>query len=511
LKRLTVDRLTAAGVCVHAERVRRPKAFKIVTNANTSLIRDARSTLWAFLGILVASGGGAAVAASPHPTEVAAIVAGSAIGAVAITAPVTTMYLAVLAIPLEFTSVSVGVATISPPEALLALSAVGWLIQSAIQGRSPIPRSRMTWTLVLLSASVLPGVVVAENTALVVKASVLWIAWLLLYGLIVSVGSLTMIRHIMAMMTIAGGVTGAIAIYASRGKLPTIDTLGDVAANRATGPFSQANTLAMFLAMAMICAVVMSQTQRGIRRWATIIPIALCAGGLVLSLSRGGFVALAVAALPLLAWRPLRHTIVRIGALAIILAVVGSATLARVPIISLVSTRLSSISGAAHGQNPRWEVWTTTLRMIRDHIATGIGTYQFPYASVRYGLFQPHYQPYGHAHNFVLTIVVERGWLGLLALVFMAVLLPRVLVSAMASNLGRDRIYGIGVVAVLVTFFVKGLVDYDTGNNLVAALFFIFCGCATVAATAAREAHASGWELAVSAQRPGASTAAGPI
>ena len=49
-------------------------------------------------------------------------------------------------------------------------------------------------------------------------------------------------------------------------------------------------------------------------------------------------------------------------------------------------------------------------------------------------------------------------------------------------RLDADRIDGLAVTAVVVTFVLKGMVDYDTANNLVAALLFIFSGCVVVMA-----------------------------
>jgi O-antigen ligase len=286
------------------------------------------------------------------------------------------------------------------------------------------------------------------------------------------------------MMTIAGATTGMAAIYASHGHLPKLNSLGETAVGRATGPFSQPNTLAMFLAMAMICALASTQVWRGWARAAAVISVGLCIAGMVLSLSRGGFVAVGFGLLPLLWWRPLRRTILSLLIALVLIVIAEGAAFDRIPVVGTLTARLSSIALAAHGQNPRWQVWGTTLHMIRDHWFGGIGTYQFPFVSLKYGLVQPQMQPYSHAHNFFLTIIVERGWLGLLAIVLGLWLLPRVLRQASSASLGENRIYGLATVAALLTFFAKGMFDYDTGNNLIAAMLYIFCACATVMAAA---------------------------
>ena len=68
--------------------------------------------------------------------------------------------------------------------------------------------------------------------------------------------------------------------------------------------------------------------------------------------------------------------------------------------------------------------------MIRDHLFTESGTYQFPYVSQRYGLFQPQTAlPYSHAHDFLNDYRRARV-AGFAAILLGAALLPKVLREA---------------------------------------------------------------------------------
>lgn len=163
---------------------------------------------------------------------------------------------------------------------------------------------------------------------------------------------------------------------------------------RATGTVGDANELAAALVVGLFlaAAVIFDSARPKWLRVACSGTAVLCLGGIVLSLSRGGLVALGVAAVvAVLAagrWRgPM---------LAASVGVCASALFYFVAIASLPARERVTEVGTGTG---RTDLWTVGLRMVGAHPLDGVGVGNFQDASIHY-LLQPGFI---HRADFIIT------------------------------------------------------------------------------------------------------------
>ncbi len=263
---------------------------------------------------------------------------------------------------------------------------------------------------------------------------------------------------------VAGGTVfavlnlGAFAIATSRGPI-----------NLAAAPtflYTSANSVAMFLEPMVALSLgfaLFGRTRR--ERALAMAALALLVPATILSLSRGGFLAMAVLAIVVMAS-------VRYRIPALVATLIAAGAVLRLP---PVAERL------AHQFDPHYPfstftgrtlIWESALRMLRDHPILGVGLMNYN-AAVR-----PYVPPGGsldaiYPHNIWLAFWSELGVLGLLA--FTALYVAAVWLSW--RNLERIS-QGLrpvlwGVFASFVLIGVHGLVDTPYWKNDLALEFWI--------------------------------------
>ncbi len=185
------------------------------------------------------------------------------------------------------------------------------------------------------------------------------------------------------------------------------------------GKLADSNDFALALDMALPLLVFLRrhETRRWLR-WALAVPIPFVLVAIVLTYSRGGFLALAVVGLGWIFFSPGRMVRLLIAPVAVLLF------LAVAPASYL--DRLTTIDNYAHDQSAldRLSSWRVAERIFESHPWTGVGPGNFIKAYDRYTLdFQkPHV-----AHNAWLQIVADSG-LG--ATIVFSLLIVAALVSA---------------------------------------------------------------------------------
>jgi putative inorganic carbon (HCO3(-)) transporter len=252
--------------------------------------------------------------------------------------------------------------------------------------------------------------------------------------------------------------------------------------NRAQGSFSHPNTLATFEGLAIPGAIVLAFI--GKKSWR---PFALAAalvaiGGVALSLSRGGLLALAGALGVLLLWRPIRYTALVLVTMVTLVAVTGGAGFGQLQQTQVLSQRISSISYSAQGVDPRFAVWRGAEQMILDHPVFGIGGNSFSLVAPSYGLLlgSAAEDTYEHAHDIPLTITAELGVIGLAALTWATVVLLRLLYRGWRCAQTAERGLVLAISAAFAALALQGVVDYTLRSNVIVAVIFMLCGAATV-------------------------------
>ncbi len=156
---------------------------------------------------------------------------------------------------------------------------------------------------------------------------------------------------------------------------------------------------------------------RHARRWIAMILIGLSSVALLLSQTRGAWLALALVTGMWLLWRYLvarqsrvRHARWTWLVIVVVVALVGAVTLAVTPL----GERLLGLGG------DRTELWRNSLDLIGDYPLTGFGLGDFEMTYSTYVLLI-HVGYIVHAHNLWLDVWLNLGLLGVLALLGMTV------------------------------------------------------------------------------------------
>ncbi len=127
-------------------------------------------------------------------------------------------------------------------------------------------------------------------------------------------------------------------------------------------------------------------------------------------------------------------------------------------LLLLISGRLLDAGG--RGELPtRFPIWRSSLRMIQDHPLTGVGLDQFLYQ-----YWRRYVEPVGwperytsHPHNLVLDVWLSLGILGVVAFVFLAVVVA--LDARGDGSVWATRGFELAGLSALVAGMVHGLVD----------------------------------------------------
>ncbi|CAN5518697.1 hypothetical protein BH20ACT19_BH20ACT19_08400 [soil metagenome] len=429
----------------------------------------------ALLGVAVVQ-----LAYQTSPIVPLALAGGAALLALSVWRPMIALYAALALAPLELVSYQLGGAGVSPAEAVLAASGGGWAASRLAQGEMPFAPSPLGWPLGLMVLALVPGIATVTEPFTVIKVIVLWSAFFFVYQMLVLEGTPETVRNLLFVLAGSAGVVGAIAVISSGGAVPELRGVGEAASGRARGSFGHPNTLATFEALAMPGALAL-----GLKGPALMRPIALAAfgmifAGLVLSLSRGGLLAVAGALLMMLAWAPFRRTVLVAGAVIAIVALAGANPLGETQEAQVLGQRLGSITYSAGGVDPRFRVWEETPRIIADHPVVGIGQNAFPEVAPRYGILLGN-STYEHAHNIALTIAVELGLVGLAALVWLVVALTRTLLRAYRVAPAHRGLV-LALAAAFVALALQGVVDYTLRSAVIVGVIFALAGCSSVLA-----------------------------
>jgi O-antigen ligase len=218
-------------------------------------------------------------------------------------------------------------------------------------------------------------------------------------------------RH--AMWVVAAFVAGA-SVSALFAVMNPVDP-GQYDVARASGTIGDPNELAAVLVVGIILGGVLFATVRKspLARIAALGAIVLCAGGLFVSLSRGGLLALAFSMLASLFLAGRYRLMAATGAMLAVLVTVGYFALLAPPEARDRVTK-------ADGGTGRTDIWHVGWRMVEAHPVRGVGSGNFPHASIHYFL-APGALRYGQyfidhpkvAHNMYLHVLAELGVVGL--------------------------------------------------------------------------------------------------
>ena len=239
---------------------------------------------------------------------------------------------------------------------------------------------------------------------------------------------------------------------------------------RVYSTFANPNVYGAYLLLAIPCAAAMALYAKNIIfKLLAAAAAVLLTVNLMLSYSRGCYLALAVAALVFVLLTEKR------------LVVLFSAGLVVLPFIlpPTVINRLLSITNLSDSSTEfRLYIWQGTLKMLKTFWLSGVGPGTEAFNTI-YPFYAFNSATAAHSHNLFLQIFSETGVAGLL--VFFAVLAAffRNQVCFMRRAPRRDKLVSAAMTAAVTGFLFQGLFDYVFYNFKVMLAFYIFLGLAS--------------------------------
>jgi putative inorganic carbon (HCO3(-)) transporter len=245
--------------------------------------------------------------------------------------------------------------------------------------------------------------------------------------------------------------------------------------------YNTANAVALFIVplIGVVGAIALFWPERNVRIVATAF-VAIAGLCVILSFSRGGYLALAAVAVGLALSHHRRWILIAAG-------VVGAAVLMVIPTIR---HRVLTEVDLSNGHNTlvgRFHLWAAALQMLREHPVFGAGLSGF--ASAIAPFWNPtHTDYYTYPHNIVLNFWTETGLLGLVAFGWILVAGFVVAWRGYTTSAGAWRAIQLGVLLALVAIVVHGLVDVPYWKNDLSVEFWaILALCLTPAALSMRQ------------------------
>lgn len=329
---------------------------------------------------------------------------------------------------------------------LLAIAAVLWLAQRHLRGL-PWARTALDGLLPVWVAAF--ALSTLTNTDMLTRSLIgLWFAglyvaeWYVLQDLL---NSCALRLETLADCLILASIAPLVVAVQQAGRIPRI-----------VGSMQHPNTLGTMLELVIPLACARLLSTRGWRRapYAVYVPVALAA--LILTVSRGAWLAMLMAGLcaGMLAWWRRRW-------FRLILPVLIAAA---VPGVALLNS--------LRDDGFRIEMWRAASDIFRYHplFGRGLTTYKF---------WEPYVRGLGiqtQAHNMPLQIAAELGSLGLLAVGLTGLVMAWTAWNGLRATRGSERLIRAGACAALVGFLAHHLTDFTVINPAIAlTLVLVLC------------------------------------
>lgn len=391
-----------------------------------------------------------------------------AVAAAVVARPLIGVCLSIAAVPLELFGTQ-----ISPMEGLLLLTAAAvalrWAfgtIQLKVDPVFMVFGAGLLW--------MLTGLGVARDEFIVLRTLLMWTSFALV-AVFVANASPRQIR--MVLWTIVAGAVLTSLIAVASGTAQEARAGATAVEGRAQGSFTHPAQLAFFLVMSLPPALVLIVKSRAALRVLASAAAMVIITVLVLTLTRGAILGAGASLAIMLIWVPFRKVAAVVLVALLLFATLNADAISRSEQLNLVGARLATITNTSEARvnNSRLRIWSTVPRMSADHPVFGIGVGNFKDWSLTYGLVEGG-QPFAHAHNVGLTVLVEQGVPGALLLLLTLFLIFRLAASALRNRRHRDFGYAMAPIAALGGLFVNSLTDYPPGSNPNMALLLIEIG-----------------------------------
>jgi len=300
-----------------------------------------------------------------------------------------------------------------------------------------------------------------EKTATITEAARVTSAIAMLVLLVGIVRTLDQVRNTLRAVYLSAVVPFAVAAWqvASAGSTAFND------ASRIVGTFSHPNAFGAYLAVLLVAGVALVHGVKGVERRVLSLILIVGFGLLVLTFSRGSWIA---TALGLIVVAGVQH---RPAVIALLIGVVAAA--ATVPAVWVRLSDLGETRSLSGGEGNslvwRFDFWRETLQFADRNPATGIGLDMAQFVMAEGNL----------PHNDFVRMYVEAGWLGLMALLALLCVLVTTARRAMTVAVADpERAVGAGFGGSLAVILIVMV-----GGNVISTVvllwyFFAIAACA---------------------------------
>lgn len=204
------------------------------------------------------------------------------------------------------------------------------------------------------------------------------------------------------LIVLGGCIASAVSLYQYAHGINVSDRASIVLGSVVTNP----NDLAITMLLPLSLAIGLVLSNRGVTRAISVVAAILLLACLILTMSRGGFVALGVLTAVYIRrkgfdWR--------------LLAVVGLTVVSILFAPALLMTRMGeALTSRAQG---RFDIWLVGFEVIKHHGLLGVGLDNFPLAFEKYAGHQAVFHHFSMVpHNIYLQALAETGVVGLFLL-----------------------------------------------------------------------------------------------
>lgn len=399
----------------------------------------------------------------------------------AITAPSWAVGVACMLAPFESVQVPVaGLGSLSPTEAAFLVLAAAWTWRALSRpdevhfpGPSDLPAAAFVLAL-------LPGVAIGVPISDLLRLSVMWTAFFLVY-LTVREMSPPELRRVLLMLGLGAGILALLGIVSYlAGGGAQLSGAGTSVSGRANAGIPDPNYYGSYLQLASVPLLALVVAKRTRLRPVGALVLLAVAAAIVVSLSRGALLAAAIAVgIVVMAWSR-----TRLVTAAVALALVTTAALNVNPLLSsstteVVKERVTSV-GQQSENNKRTLIWSRSLGLVYDDPAFGIGALQFPRAATELGLTQ-NGDALENVHNLYLNVAVELGLFGLGAYLLWLWRLAAALATEWRRRRPETFPIVVGVAASLTGYSVQALTVSQYRVQTILATFFVLAGVAMAA------------------------------
>ncbi|MGI8424126.1 MAG: O-antigen ligase family protein [Chloroflexota bacterium] len=389
--------------------------------------------------------------------------------------PRWSLYLLALTVPYQgLLDVTIDDIRLSITEGVVALLLLAWVTQVLTRRARPVPSSPLLGVIAALLVCFMLTVFVAPELNLAAKEM---LKWMELAAVFVAGSSLletpAQRRTLLVWLLGAGASQAIVGLLQSALRIgPGHFMIGGVVM-RAYGSFEQPNPFGGYMGLSVPLAVSLAAfgLPPGRARRAAITVAILTGTGLLLTFSRGAWVAQIVALLLVLCIGSVQARQV-LTAGSVFLVILFTALWPLLPgelterlrsvvvsALDLPGARDAVVTPENWAVQERLSQWYAGWRMFLDNpiLGVGIGNY-----NAAYDVYRLEQWPValGHAHNHYLTIAAEAGFAGFLMFVLLWVTVFRACAVAIRTAPGRlERATAIGILSSLAAFATHNLFD----------------------------------------------------